>query len=70
MSKDDVEYTIQMKSETATYYYSRFQEYLLVNPDEVSTLTFGAYLGRTVLGSLKALFEGRVPDIYDPKEEE
>ncbi len=67
MAKDDVEYTIQTRSETAQYYYGRFQEYLLANPDEIETLTFGAYLGHVVLGSLKSLLEGKVPEIYVPE---
>ncbi len=67
---DDLEYNVSMKSTTATYFYGRFQEYLLKHPDEVEFLTFGAYLGQVVLGSLKSLFEGKVPEIYNPKEDE
>ena len=65
-----LQYEIQMDSKIANYFYERFQEYVKQNPEDEAALTFGAYLGQVVLGSLKSLFEGKVPEIYVPTKED
>ena len=64
------EHLIRMDVETAKYWYGRFHEYLEKNPDEVDILTFSNYLGNVVLYSMKSIFEGKVPEIYNPVTEE
>ena len=69
--KADIMYEIQMKPEVATYFFDRFKEYVVQNPEVLGkSLTYSDYLGNVVLASLKSLFEGKVPEIYDPNKEE
>ena len=66
----NVEHQIQMSPEIASYFYGQYRAYVEQNPEDSDLLTFGAYLGNVVLGSLKSLFEGKVPQIYDPNPKE
>ena len=64
MSEENtVLYTIIMRTNVATYWYGKFKEFVKQNPDTFGDLTFDSYIGQQVLGSMKLLFEGAVPEV-------
>ncbi len=61
MSKDTLEYPINMTPEVAKYWYDRFLEFHQSNA-EFSDITFADYLGNQVLSSMMLIFKGQVLD--------
>ena len=60
---DKIRYEITMKTDVATYWYGKFEEFVKANPEDFGELTFDSYIGEQVLASMKLLFEGAVPKV-------
>lgn len=58
MPETTIKHEIQMPPDTAAFFYDKWVDYKEATEEDLS---FSEYLGTTVLSSLQALMEGRVP---------